>query len=105
MAQWQRKFEKWQYAKTPVNADEAESILSRVFGERLRVVSGTSHRYQISVPELKSNLKYQFGHITIPLTGGQAIKAPYLQKAYEAALLLGLYGGGQERKADDEDDN
>lgn len=104
MAQWQRKFEKWQYAKTPINANEVEAILKRVFGDRLRIVSGTSHRYQISVPELKGNLKYQFGHITIPLAGGQAIKAPYLQKAYEAAVLLGLYVATQEQKENNEND-
>lgn len=91
MAQWQKKFEQWETAKTPVDATEVEALLKRVFTDRVRTIDGTSHQYKVDVPELRENPKYQFGFMIIPLFGGQKVKAVYLQKAYEAAILLELY--------------
>ncbi len=91
MAQRWKKFEKWRDVKTPVAVSEVDSLLRAVFQERLRVASGTSHAYHVDVSELVEYPKFQFGLLTIPLSGGQEVKAPYLQKAYEAAVLLSLY--------------
>lgn len=104
MAQWQRKFAKWKSVKSPVSADEVDTLLKKVFVDRLQKIDGTSHEHKITVPELIDNHKYQFGFLIIPIKGGQQVKAPYLQKAYEAATLLGLFPPQLEAGEENDDD-
>lgn len=102
-----KSFEKWKDAKAPVSADKVRTVLDQVFAGRVKIGEGTSHVYKIQVPELKHLPKYQYGLVTLPLTGGQQIKASYLQKLYEAAILLELYPPKQETDeegASDEED-
>lgn len=76
-----------------------------VFGERLTTITGTSHEYQINIEELKENPKYQFGFLVVPIKGSQEVKAIYLQRAYEAAVLLNLYPPQEPEDEEDEQDN
>lgn len=91
MGKRSKSFEKWKDAKAPVSADKVETLLNEIFAGRIKTSEGTSHVYKIQVPELKHLPKYQFGLITLPLKGGQQVKAFYLQTLYEAATLLELY--------------
>jgi len=99
-----KNFEKWERAKSPVSADKVKAIIDRVSAGRIKVGEGTSHRYKIQVPELKDLPAYQFGLITIPLKGGQEVKAAYLQTLYEAATLIGLYSPESEDADGEEND-
>ena len=104
MAKWQKKFEEWKNAKSPVRKTEVEALLKRVFSDRLRHVEGTSHEFVISVPELQGTPEYQFDECVVPVSGGQQVKAFYLQRAYQIAILLELYPPAQETE-DEEEDN
>ena len=86
-----KNFEKWQHAKSPVNADNVKAVIEDIFAGRIKVGEGTNHRYKILVPELKDLPNYQFALITVPLKSGQQVKAFYLPTLYEAAVLLGLH--------------
>jgi len=99
-----KNFEKWERAKAPISADKVKSIIDEMFAGRIKVGEGTSHRYKIQVPELKDLPDYQFGLITVPLKGGQEVKAYYLQTLYRAAVLLGIYPP-QAADEDGEEDN
>lgn len=91
MAAWKKKFERWKNAKAPLDVEEVENLLPRIFGERLRESKGTSHRWQIDVAELVGEPGWALPNLPIPVRNGQRVLAPYLQRAYEAAELLGLY--------------
>lgn len=91
MAKWQKKFEQWKDAKSPVRSTEVKALLERVFGTRLRQDEGTSHEFIISVPELQGTPDYQYEEFVVPLDGGQQVKGFYLRRAYQAAILLELY--------------
>ncbi len=100
MAKWRKRFLAWETAKQPIARDEVESILHRVFGDRVTVHEGGSHRWTVSTPELVEHaVEFQFGHFGIPLKGGREVKARYCQTAHKAALLLGLL-----EEADDDED-
>lgn len=105
MAGWQKDFEKWQYAKAPVDADEVSAIIERVFTGRIKIGTGSSHLYKIQVPELIDHPDYKFGLISVPLKGGQKVKAPYLHLLYNAAILLELYSPIGSKDDDEQDDH
>lgn len=91
MAKWKKRFEAWQSAKQPIPKAEVESILIRVFGDRVTVNEGTSHQWIVDVSELQGlDSAFVTGMIVVPLSGGQVVKAPYCRLCYEAAGLLGL---------------
>ena len=107
MGKRNKSFEKWKDAKAPVSADKVETLIHEIFAERVKQGEGSSHLYKIKVPELKHLPKYQFGLVTLPLKGGQQVKAFYLQQLYEAAILLELYPPKQDTDEDgasDEED-
>ena len=87
---WFRRFLKLGNNRAPVPKDQAVALLRRVFGDRLRQSSGSSHELVISVPELRDDPDFPFGNLCIPCKHGQTIKAPYLRLAVRAAELLGL---------------
>lgn len=110
MGKRSKNFEKWKDAKSPVSADKVKAIIDEVFAGRVKPGEGSSHLHKVQVPELKDLPDYQFGLITIPLKGGQQVKAPYLQLLYEAAILLELYlpkeaDEDQEEREDGEEDD
>ena len=70
---------------------EVEKLLPRVFGARVRENSGTSHRWQIDVSELVGKPGFTLPNMPICVRGGQKVLPVYLQNAYKAAELLGLY--------------
>ncbi len=101
MARWQKRFRAWASARSPISVDEVEPLLHRVFGSRVVVHEGGSHRWTVAVPELGGHEDdFHFGHFGVPVKGGQWVKARYCQIAYEAAERLGLPDVGD----DDEDD-
>lgn len=105
MPRWQRQFRRWQHMKSPAPQEEVVHLLHRVFGDRLRHSNSSSHEYQIRVEELKGHPKFRFGLLTICVSGGQVVKGPYLQKAYEAAMLLGLvHDADRPEEGDEEND-
>lgn len=91
VAAWKKKFERWKNARSPVDVAEVEKLLPRVFGSRLREAPGTSHRWHIDVAELVGRPGWVLPNLPIPVRGGQKVIAVYLQRAYQAAELLGLY--------------
>ena|SRR5947209_20594646 len=103
MARWQKSFDKWRTAKAPVNVDEVVPLLNRVFGDRFVVNPQAKHEYQISVPELREDPRFRFEILVLPTVGGQKVKAFYLQRAYEVAVLLGLYPPAEDEDAESED--
>ena len=106
MAAWKKKFERWQNASAPVDVEEVASLLPRIFGSRLREAKGTSHRWHIDVEELVGEPGFVLPNLPIPVRGGQKVLAVYLQRAYEAANLLGLYPPEieEENENDEQDD-
>src|SRR5438046_108781 len=103
LSKWRKKFAAWQAAKQPVSVDEVETILKKVFGDRLREHEGSSHRWTVDVPELtNAHRDYQFGEIGFPVKNGQKVKGMYLQIAFDAAERLGL---PEERNAEGEDED
>lgn len=91
MAQWRKKFERWENASAPIDVDEVKALLPRIFGDRLREAQGTSHRFQIDVHELQGEPDFTLGVLPIPVRGGKKVIPVYLRNAYRAATLLGLY--------------
>ncbi len=106
MGRRNKSFEKWKDAKSPISADTVETVVNEIFAGRVKPGEGSSHLYKIQVPELKHLPKYQFGLVTLPLKGGQQVKAFYLKQLYEAALLLELYPPKEdtEGETDEEDE-
>ena len=108
VAQWKKKFERWRNASAPVDVEEVENLLPRIFGERLRIAQGTSHRFQIDVSDLTDHPDFALGNLPVPVRGGQKVLPVYLRRAYQAAELLGLYPpsddqGEKEEHADEDD--
>lgn len=91
MAAWKKKFERWKNASSPVDVEEVENLLPRIFGDRVRETSGTSHRWQIDVSEIVGKEGFVLPVLPIPVRGGQKVLPVYLQRAYEAAELLELF--------------
>ena len=104
VAAWKKKFERWKNASAPVDVKEVEKLLPRVFGSRLREAKGTSHRWHIDVSELAGRPGFVLPNLPVPVRGGQKVLAPYLQRVYEAAELLGLYPPDSEGE-DSEEEN
>ena len=105
MAKWRKRFAAWQAAKQPVSVDEVESILHRVFGDRVCEHEGTSHRWTVKVPELADQDEdFKFGEIGIPVKSGQYVKGIYLQIAYQAATMLGLPSEEETDEAEEDDE-
>ena len=102
MAAWKKKFERWKDARSPVDVEEVEKLLPRIFGSRLREAAGTSHRWHVDVSELVGQPGWVLPILPIPVRGGQKVIPIYLQRAYEAAELLGLYPS--ENEAENEKD-
>ncbi|HRI45345.1 MAG TPA: hypothetical protein PLL78_14600 [Fimbriimonadaceae bacterium] len=91
MAKWRKRFDAWATARQPVPVSEVEALLTRVFGDRVVVHPGGSHRWTVDVPELvEVHDDFKFGQIGMPVSGGKHVKAIYCQIAFEAASLLGL---------------
>lgn len=97
MAAWKKKFERWKNASSPVDVEEVEALLRRVFGARLREAQSTSHRWHLDVSGLSSNEKYKAGNLPVCVRGRKVIPV-YLQNAYEAAVSLNLYVPQDEEK-------
>lgn len=104
MAAWKKKFERWKNASSPVDVDEVEALLQRVFGSRLREAKGTSHRWHIDVTELVGEPGFVLPSLTICVRGSKVI-AIYLQNAYKAAESLELYPPKEEEKPEDEEES
>ena len=91
MAKWKKRFELWATARQPVSVKEVESIIHKVFGDRVGERTGTSHRWAVDVPELvNGDDDYRFGFFGIPVKSGKVVLPIYCQIAYEAARQLGL---------------
>lgn len=102
MAAWKKRFERWQNATSPVEVERVENLLRRVFGERLSIAEGTSHRFHLDVSELVGRPGWVLPTLPIPVRGGQKVLPVYLQRAFEAADLLGLYPPEDEETQDEE---
>jgi hypothetical protein len=101
MGKWHRRFKAWATAKQPVSVDEVESIIHRVFGDRVDEHGGTSHRWTIRVPEIKDeHADFHYGMIGVP-EKGKSVKAPYLRIAYRAAVCLDLFQDENDEQDDD----
>lgn len=106
MSQWQKKFELWKNASSPIDVEEVEKLLPRIFGKRLRLAKGTSHRFQIDVHELQEDPDFTLGVLPVPVRGGQKVLLIYLRRAYQAATMLELYPpDDDEEKEQDEQDS
>lgn len=91
MAKWRKRFEAWATARQPIPVAEVEAVLLKVFGDRVREATGSSHRWMIEVNELQGMAgPFVTGLIAIPVSGGQVVKAPYCRMCYEAATILDL---------------
>lgn len=102
MPGWVKDFQRWKGQKTALRVGEFESAMKRVFGSRVREVSGTSHRWIIDVSELRGDPEFSRGIITIPVAGGQVVKAGYVKICFRAAELLELFPPKED--TDDEND-
>jgi len=102
VAAWKKKFERWKDASSPVDVAEVEKPLPRVFGSRLREAKNTSHRWHIDVAELVGQPGFSLPVLPIPVRGGQKVIPIYLQNAYKAAELLGLYPPEEENEEENE---
>jgi hypothetical protein len=104
MAKWRKRFRAWVAAKQPVSVEEVESLVFRIFGERVRVQEGGSHRWNIEVPELKGTDTYQWGNIEVPVKNGRTVIARYLKLMYRASVELGLFEEDEDGQDDNDDD-
>lgn len=105
MAKWRKRFEAWAAASAPVGVDEVESILNRVFGDRLTEHAGGSHRWTVDVSEIAGlHRDFQFGRIGLPVKGGKQVKAAYLRIAYRAAAALELLENDEEDRNEEDED-
>ncbi len=102
MAKWRKRFEAWKTAKQPISTDEVESLLYRVFKDRVIEHEGTSHRWTVDVSELvDQHDDFKFGEIGFPVSKGTSVKAKYCQIAFDAAQLLGLPSEAQDDSEED----
>ncbi len=103
MAKWRKRFAAWATAKQPVSVEEVESLIYRVFDDRVRRHDGGSHRWRVDVDEIKEiDDDFSLGTIGFPIKGGKAVKTAYLRIAYRAAVLLDLFQDDEDEQ-DDED--
>ncbi len=88
MSQREKEFAKWATTKSNVESETVEAVLRHYFGERLKERSGGSHNLLISLPELVELPDFEFGHLMIPIKGGQGVKPRYLRLAVKAFAEL-----------------
>lgn len=108
MSQREKEFAKWATTKSNVESETVEAVLRHYFGARLKERSGGSHNLLISLPELVELPDFQFGHLMIPLKGGQGVKPRYLRLAVKAfAELIRIQDEAEaaRAKAADEEDS
>ena len=102
MAAWKKKFQRWKNASAPVDVAEVESLLPRVFGSKLRVQTGTSHQWHIDVSEIQGEPGFALPNLPLCRRGNKVI-AIYLQRAYAAAELMGLFPPPTEDEEDEDE--
>ena len=104
MTRWAKELERWRTASGKQNAEEVGALLYRVFGSRVEERKGTSHRYKVNVPELRTYKGFEAGFFNVAVSGDQAVKPVYLQNAYRAAKLLEQLAAEEEIEKQGNDD-
>lgn len=104
MAKWRKRFEAWRSARAPVPVDEGGALLERVFGDRVTVHKGGSHRWTVDVSDIRDrHVDFQFGLIGLPVRGGKCVLPAYCKVAYRAAVELGLLAEEGDDAQEDDD--
>ncbi|MCL5105533.1 MAG: hypothetical protein M1133_15670 [Armatimonadetes bacterium] len=79
--------DKWLVSAPPTESSErVEAVLVHFFGESsIKRGAGSSHQFRIKDSRLADLPGFGIGgHLTIPVSGGQKVKRPYLKRIAQA---------------------
>ena len=90
-----------------VTVETVEAILKHYFGSSFTKAAGAgSHQFRVSHPALFGHPHSVGGALSVPVTGGQTVKAIYLKRIAEAfALVKEAEQKKAEQKKAEQDDN
>lgn len=86
-----------------VTVDTVEAMLRHYFGDSFTKATGAgSHQFRVSHPALFGHTHFVGGMLSVPVSGGQTVKAIYLRRIAEAIALV---KAAEQKEAELNDEN
>ena len=86
-----------------VTVETVEAMLRHYFGHSFVKATGAgSHQFRVSHPALFGHPHFVGGALSVPVSGGQTVKAIYLKRIAEAVALV---KEAEQKKAEQDDKN
>lgn len=86
-----------------VTVETVEAMLRHYFGRSFtKATSAGSHQFRVSHPALFGHPHFVGGTLSVPVSGGQTVKAIYLKRIAEAVALV---KEAEQKKAEQDEDN
>ena len=86
-----------------VTVDSVEAMLLHYFGDNFKQATGAgSHQLRVFHPALFGHPHFVGGTLSVPVSGGQTVKAIYLKRIAEAVALVKEAEKKEAEKKDDD---